>query len=66
MIVLEAIGERAASGNLTFLIAGGHAVIAHGYARTTFDLDLIIRELMLKHGTQELYEKIKRIAGSPE
>ena len=40
---IEIITQRAAEANLAFLLAGGHAVIAHGYARTTFDLDLIIR-----------------------
>mgnify|MGYP000855475890 CR=1 FL=1 len=37
-----AIQVRAAELRLPFLLAGGHAVIVHGYARTTFDLDLII------------------------
>jgi hypothetical protein len=27
---------------LPFLRGGGHAVIAHGFPRSTFDLDLII------------------------
>ena len=27
-----------------FLLGGGHAVIAHGFARSTFDLDLIARQ----------------------
>lgn len=43
MTVLETICERSAAIGLGFLVAGGHAVMAHGYARTTFDLDLIIR-----------------------
>ena len=32
----------AAIRRLKFLVIGGHAVIAHGYARTTFDLDLLV------------------------
>jgi len=36
------IASRAAEKNLPFLLMGGHAVIAHGYHRNTFDLDLII------------------------
>lgn len=40
---LEAIGARASDQGLQFLLAGGHAVIAHGHARTTFDLDLMVR-----------------------
>jgi hypothetical protein len=39
---LETIAARAAEKGLTFLLAGGHAVIAHGHPRNTFDLDLII------------------------
>ncbi len=38
-----AIQSKAAQRGLEFLLAGGHAVIVHGYARTTFDLDLIVR-----------------------
>jgi hypothetical protein len=40
---LETISARAAQARLAFLLAGGHAVIAHGHARVTFDIDLIIR-----------------------
>ncbi len=39
---LQTIIVRAAGSGLEFLLAGGHAVIMHGHARTTFDLDLII------------------------
>jgi hypothetical protein len=28
---------------LAFLVCGGHAVMAHGFARSTFDLDLLVR-----------------------
>ncbi len=42
MSLLTTITGAAKDANLRFLIAGGHAVIAHGYPRTTFDLDLII------------------------
>jgi hypothetical protein len=42
MSPVASIAARAAEAGLTFLVAGGHAVIAHGYARNTFDLDLII------------------------
>ena len=34
---------RAADRKLEFLLVGGHAVIVHGYQRTTFDVDLAIR-----------------------
>ena len=42
MSLLTTITETANDAHLRFLIAGGHAVIAHGYARTTFDVDLIV------------------------
>jgi hypothetical protein len=40
---LRTIVASAAEADLAFLLAGGHAVIAHGHPRNTFDLDLIIR-----------------------
>jgi hypothetical protein len=40
---LEAINARAAEMKLAYLLGGGHAVVAHGHPRNTFDLDLIIR-----------------------
>lgn len=42
MSALKAIAGRAAEKHLPFLLAGGHAVIVHGYPRNTFDLDLIV------------------------
>ena len=39
--IIELAGER----GLGFVLAGGHAVIAHGHPRNTFDLDLIIRRV---------------------
>ena len=38
--VLKACAEEA---KLPFFVIGGHAVIAHGYQRTTTDLDVLIR-----------------------
>ncbi len=43
MSALATIASSAVENGLLFLLAGGHAVIAHGYPRNTFDLDLIIR-----------------------
>jgi hypothetical protein len=40
---LATLTSRTAKDELLFLLAGGHAVIAHGYPRSTFDLDLIVR-----------------------
>ncbi len=42
MSMLQTIATRASEAGLQFLLAGGHAVIAHGHARATFDLDLIV------------------------
>jgi hypothetical protein len=39
---LANIATSATERGLQFLLAGGHAVIAHGYARNTFDIDIII------------------------
>jgi hypothetical protein len=41
--LLATIALRALERKLPFLLAGGHAVVLHGVARNTFDLDLIIR-----------------------
>jgi hypothetical protein len=40
---LRSIAAKASRAGLPFLLAGGHAVIAHGHPRTTFDIDLIIQ-----------------------
>ena len=42
MSTLQTIAARAREAGLDFLLAGGHAVIAHGHSRATFDLDLIV------------------------
>jgi hypothetical protein len=42
---LGAIAIQAAERGLPFVLAGGHAVIVHGYPRNTFDIDLIIRRV---------------------
>ena len=43
MAVLETIAAQAGKRALEFLVIGGHAVMAHGFARSTFDLDLLVR-----------------------
>lgn len=43
MSALKLIADRATEKNLPFLLAGGQAVILHGYQRLTFDLDLVIQ-----------------------
>jgi len=42
---LQSIAAKAARARLRFLLAGGHAVIAHGHQRTTFDIDLIVQRM---------------------
>jgi hypothetical protein len=41
---LASIAAAAQGYGIPFLLGGGHAVIAHGFARSTFDLDLIARQ----------------------
>jgi hypothetical protein len=76
---LGTIAVRAAERGLPFVLAGGHAVIAHGHReRIVKDADDVIRlalvnkleldepsirDLFLKHGTAELYEKVRRLCG---
>jgi len=40
---LRTITSAAAAAGLPFLLAGGHAVIAHGHQRATFDVDFVVR-----------------------
>jgi hypothetical protein len=40
---LAIIASRAENQDIPFLLGGGHAVITHGFPRSTFDLDLIVR-----------------------
>jgi hypothetical protein len=41
--LLETIVARAGEKKIQCLLAGGHAVIVHGYQRSTFDVDLVVR-----------------------
>jgi predicted nucleotidyltransferase len=47
--ILRQIVEQATEAGLEFLLAGGHAVIAHGYLRNTFDVDLIVQRSRREH-----------------
>ena len=40
---LTAIARAFAEGGVRYLVAGGMAVVAHGYGRLTYDIDLVIR-----------------------
>jgi hypothetical protein len=45
MPLFEQLSQEAAKRGLKSLVIGGHAVIAHGYARTTFDVDLFVEKV---------------------
>lgn len=40
---IQEIARRAGKAGIPFLVIGGYAVMAHGYVRTTDDLDLIVQ-----------------------
>ncbi|MEI9961693.1 MAG: nucleotidyl transferase AbiEii/AbiGii toxin family protein [Limisphaerales bacterium] len=40
---MQKISTQAGNADIPFLIIGGYAVLAHGYSRTTDDLDLIVQ-----------------------
>ena len=42
--VFQRLQQRANAAGLDFLLIGGHAVNAYGYARTTIDVDILARE----------------------
>ncbi len=42
MKLFEQLRDEAAAAGLDYLLIGGHAVIAHGFARNTADIDLLI------------------------
>jgi predicted nucleotidyltransferase len=44
MSLIGKISRKASERNLPFIIIGGHAVMAHGFVRTTSDWDLLICE----------------------
>ena len=44
MSTLEHLIGQAIARGLSFVVIGGHAVAAHGYARQTLDLDLLVRD----------------------
>ena len=43
MNILELLNHVSTQRDLPFLIIGGHAVNAYGYARFTKDLDILVR-----------------------
>ncbi len=55
MLVLQTIAEKAQQAGLPFLIIGGYAVMAHGFVRSTADLDLLV-QASLRQRWRELLE----------
>src|SRR6266508_5279223 len=48
MTALETICEKSRARELAFLVCGRHAVMAHDFAGSTFDLDLLVRSAARK------------------
>jgi hypothetical protein len=44
MSFIASISSEAAKKNLPLLLIGGYAVLAHGFARTTGDIDFLVRK----------------------
>lgn len=44
MGIFDQLNQTAGQGGLRFLVIGGHAVIHHGYARATQDVDILIQK----------------------
>jgi predicted nucleotidyltransferase len=44
MSLIASISHEAARKNLPFLLIGGYAVLAHGFVRTTGDIDFLVRK----------------------
>jgi len=59
MTALETITAKAQEKGLRFLVIGGHAVMAHGFARSTYDLDLLVRA-----NEQEQWQELLKKAGA--
>lgn len=43
LIALQTIAQHLARDHVRYLIAGGMAVVAHGYGRMTVDIDLVVK-----------------------
>jgi predicted nucleotidyltransferase len=49
---IQEVASRAENANIPFLVIGGYAVMAHGYVRTTDDLDLLIERGRRAHSSK--------------
>jgi Nucleotidyltransferase of unknown function (DUF6036) len=59
----EAIVRALNDAEVPFIVVGGLAVIAHGYGRSTFDVDLVIR--LQEDCIKRAFEALKRIDYQP-
>ncbi len=61
--IFEPLVRAARLRNLNFLVIGGYAVAAHGYPRTTYDIDIVVchdeieawRETVIQLGYREIH-----------
>ncbi len=58
MSVLAKVSREAEKINLPFLLIGGYAVLAHGFVRTTGDIDFLVRKSQAADW-QKLLEKLR-------
>ncbi|HAO80666.1 MAG TPA: hypothetical protein DCQ92_17180 [Verrucomicrobia subdivision 3 bacterium] len=58
MSLLRVISQKADEQKLPFMLIGGYAVMAHGFVRTTGDIDFIIRKSQA-NDWQKLLESLK-------
>ena len=57
MSVIANISREAAKKNLAFLLIGGYAVLAHGFVRTTGDIDFLVPKSQA-NGWKKLLEEL--------
>jgi hypothetical protein len=57
MSLFARLNEAAGSRGLTFLVIGGHAVIAHGFVRGTEDADIVVCKDDRAAWVRALFEK---------
>jgi len=58
MNVIAVLSREAVKNDLPFLLIGGYAVLAHGFARTTGDIDFLVRTSQ-RTEWQQLLESLK-------
>jgi predicted nucleotidyltransferase len=58
MSVVAQLSREAAKHGLPFLLIGGYAVLAHGFVRTTGDIDFLVRKSQSAEW-QKLMERLK-------